>query len=125
MKKHITPEIMTKVWKLHTNSVDDILICETLGISYASTKRIIKLMTMAKNGEDIDSIDGNNHRKQKDFAKQFFGIEEKKEEKPIEEHAENQTLDDGAFRDYAVRVLCALDRTNELLAKLCEVWGVK
>lgn len=125
MRTHVTPEIMTKTWKLHNNGVDSKLIAETLGISNASANRIITLMTKAKNGEDIDSIDGNNHQKQKKFAKEFFGIEEKKEEKPIEEQAEKQTLDDSAFRDYAVRVLCALDRTNELLERLCDVWGVE
>lgn len=123
----ITPEIMKKVWKLHTNSVDDILISETLGISSSSAKRIINLMTKAKNGEDIDSIGGSNHKKQKDFAKEFFGIKEKQEEKQIEEQAEQQTekqnADDSTFREFAVRVLFALEYQNKLLAKLCAAWG--
>ena len=91
MRIHVTPEIMTKVWKLHEKEIDGKLIAETLGISNASASRIINLMTRAKNGEDIDSIDGNNHQKQKKFAKEFFGIEEKKEEpkeEPLEERAE-------------------------------------
>lgn len=128
MRIAVTPEIMTKVWKLHEKEIDGKLIAETLGISNASASRIINLMTRAKNGEDIDSIDGNNHQKQKKFAKEFFGIEEKKEEpkeEPLEERAEKPTLDDDAFRGYAVRVLCALDRTNELLERLCDAWGVK
>lgn len=130
MKTSITPEIMKKVWKLHNNGVDSSLIAETLGISSQSAMRIIKIMTAAQNGEDVDSISGNNHQKQKKFAKEFFGIEEKKaekpiEEKPLEQQAAKPTLDDEAFRDYAIRVLCALDRTNELLERLCDAWGVK
>lgn len=120
----ITPEIMTKVRKLHTNSVAEILISEALGISLTSTKRVIKLMTAAKNGEDIDSMDGNNHKKQKDFAKKFFKVEEKKKEKQIEEESKKQTLDDD-FRDFAVRVLFALEYQNQLLEKLLNELGVE
>lgn len=123
--KNITPEIMTKAWRLHTNSVADALISETLGISLMSTKRIIKLMTAAKNGEDVDSIERGSHQQQKDFAKKFFRVEEKKEEKPIEDKAEKQTLDDSTFREFAVRVLFALEHQNKLLERLCAEWGCK
>lgn len=117
-RKAITPEIMEKVWRLHTNTVGDALISETLGISIASASRIIKLMTMAQNGEDVDSVDGNNHQNQKAFAKKYFGVAEK----PTEEKAEESTANDD-LKEFAVRVLFALEHQNKLLEKLCAVWG--
>ena len=51
MKVPITPEIMKKVWKLHENRLDDSnVIAEIIGISEASVRRIIQIMTAAKKG---------------------------------------------------------------------------
>lgn len=124
----VTPEIMTKAWKLHERSIDNKLISESLGISLASTSRIIKLMTMAKNGEDIDLVDGTNHKKQKAFAKKYFGIEEKRKEEPIEEQDECEretTVTDAHFREFATRVVLELMHIGELLEGLCKELGVK
>ena len=132
MKTTITPEIMVKVWKLHTNSVDVKLIVETLGISSQSANRVIKFMTAAKNGEDVDSI-GNpkNHKKQRAFAKKYFGIEEKKEAKPTEEPkvevAEEPCKPISAednFKEFAVSVLFELSHISKLLERLCDDLGV-
>jgi uncharacterized protein YjcR len=124
-KATIKPEMMMKVWKLHTNSVDDRLIAETLGISYPSALRIIKIMTAAQNGEDVDAIDGNSHKKQKAFAKEFFGIEEKKEEVKLEEQEEQQNSADDITKDFMQRVLLALAWQNELLERLLDSLGVE
>ena len=128
MKTPITPEIMTKVWKLHTNAVDAQLIGETLGISLTSVNRVIQIMTAAKNGEDVDSIGGDNHRRQKAFAKEYFGIEEKKEEEPTEESLkienEKPTFDDGNFKEFAINVLFELSHISRLLERLCDELGV-
>ena len=120
MKIAVTPEIMTKVWKLHSNGVDVNLIAETLGISYNSASRIIKIMTAAQNGEDVDSIGGNNHQKQKLFAKKFFGIiVEKKEE--VEEQKELECV--SAVADMQ-KLLAMLAWQNELLETLLHSLGV-
>ena len=124
----VTPEIMTKAWKLHERSVDNKLISEALGISQASATRIVRLMTMAKNGEDIDSIDGTNHKKQKAFAKKFFGIPDKCDEESIEDQTEQQgetDLTEDNFKEFAVRVLFELSHLNKLLEGLCKELGVK
>jgi hypothetical protein len=123
-KATITPETMTKVWKLHSNGVDEKLIAETLGISYQSASRIIKIMTAAQNGEDVDAINGANHKKQKLFAKKFFGSEEKKEEIKLEAQEEKQNSDD-ITRDFMQRVLLALAWQNELLESLLDSLGVE
>lgn len=121
-KATITPEIMTKVWKLHNNAVEASLIAESLDISTASAKRIISIMTAAQNGEDVDAIEGNNHQKQKDFAKKFFGlIVEKKEEV---EKEEKQNSEDDITRDFMQRVLLSLAWQNELLESLLDSLGV-
>lgn len=125
MKIQVTPEIMTKVWKLHEKGIDSNLIAETLGISNASANRIINIMTTAQSGGDVDAIGGNNHQRQKNFAKKYFGVEEKKEETPNEEQEETQTFDDSNFKEFAVRVLFALSYQNKLLEKLCKEWGVE
>ena len=84
MKVPITPEILTIVWRYHAKIEDTNLIAEIVGISNGSVRRIIQIMTAAKNGEDVDSYGGSNHRAQKEFAKAFFGVA-KKEEAPVEE----------------------------------------
>ena len=132
MRIAVTPEIMTKVWKLHSNGVDETLIAETLGISYSSACRIVKIMTAAQNGEDVDAMGGNNHQKQKAFAKKYFGIEEKEEEKPIETHEEQneqkalecQTAVDDITKDFMQKMLGMLAWQNELLEALLLSLGV-
>lgn len=122
----VTPDIMAKAWKLHECNVDNKLISESLGVSQASVTRIIKLMSMAKNGGDVDSVDGTNHKKQKEFAKKYFGIDEKK--KPIEEETEGKSEDcqtEDNFKEFAVRVLFELSHLNKLLEGLCKELGVK
>jgi hypothetical protein len=120
MKIAVTPEIMTKVWKLHNKGVDERLIAETLGISYNSALRIVKIMTAAQNGEDVDSIGGNNYQKQKLFAKKFFGIiVEKKEE--VEEQKELECVSSVADMQ---KLLAMLAWQNELLETLLLSLGV-
>lgn len=126
MKVQVTPEIMTKVWNLHTHEVDNKLIAETLGISQTSASRIITIMTAAQNGEDVDSIGGNNHQRQKVFAKQFFGLTEKEvkvEEVKVETQEEKQNSDD-ITKDFMQRVLLALAWQNQLLEQLLHSLGV-
>lgn len=126
MKIAVTPEIMTKVWNLHIHEVDNNLIAETLGISQQSASRIIKIMTAAQNGEDVDSIGGNNHQKQKLFAKRFFGLTEKEvkvEEVKLDAQEEKQNSDD-ITKDFMQRVLLALAWQNELLETLLNSLGV-
>jgi hypothetical protein len=122
MKISITPEIMTKVWKLHNNKVDERLIAETLGISYQSASRIIKIMTTAQNGGDVDAIGGNNHQKQKTFAKKMFGIEEKKAE--TEKQEEQQTSSDADVKALMQKALEMIAWQNELLEQLLVSLGV-
>lgn len=125
MRTHVTPEIMTKVWKLHEKEIDINLIAETLGISKSSASRIINIMETAQSGGDVDAISGNNHQGQKNFAKKYFGIEEKKEETPTESHEEKSTVEDGYFKEFAVRVLFALEHQNKLLEKICKELGIE
>lgn len=130
MRVSITPEIMTKVWKLHCNNVDENLIAETLGISCGSAHRIVFIMTTAQNGGDVDSIGGTNHAKQKAFAKKYFGIEDKIEEVEIEEKHEEQketecqTADD-VTKEFMQKVLLALGWQNRLLEMLLDSLGVE
>lgn len=120
----ITPEIMEKVWKLYKKLDDTRLIAETLGISETSAKRVILFMAAARDGEDVDAIGGNNHQKQKDFAKSYFGVKEKKEEAPPEVKEE----DDSAILLKAHAAIekqnKLLEKNNELLTRLCESLGV-
>lgn len=118
----ITPETMEKAWKLHEQSVDDALIAETLGLSYRSTKRIIQLMTTAKHGGDIDSIEGENYKSQKEFAKKYFGIA--KNPAPVEQ-PDNPDCHNADFRDFAVRVLSMIDYQNKLLERLLSELGIE
>lgn len=130
MKAAITPEIMEKVWKLYKKSIDAHLIAETLGISYTSASRVIRIMETAENGGDIDAM-GNNHQRQKAFAKKYFGIEEKESKQPSEEEvaddnkSEKKAADENNVSVFMVRVLYALERSNELLEKLCAEWGIE
>lgn len=133
MRVHVTPEIMTKVWKLHNKGVDENLIAETLGISYGSAHRIVFIMTTAQNGGDVDSIGGTNHAKQKAFAKKYFGIEDKVEEveieekhEEVEEHVEQTETEcqTDITKDFMQRVLLALAWQNELLERLLDSLGV-
>lgn len=126
MKIAVTPDIMEKVWKLHNKGVDDRLIAETLGISYNSASRIVRIMTAAQNGEDVDSTCGNNYKKQKLFAKRFFGLTEKEvevEEVKPEAQEEKQNSDD-ITKDFMQRVLLALAWQNKLLEHLLLSLGV-
>ena len=119
MKVPITPEIMKKVWKLHENRLDDSnVIAEIIGISEGSVRRVIQIMTAAKNGEDVDSIGGDNHRAQKEFAKEFFGIT-KKEEAPVEELSVKDSY--VALLEYQNELI---KKRNEILVKLCAALGV-
>lgn len=120
----ITPEIMTKVWNLYKKTDDLRLIAETLEISETSARRVIQLMAAAKNGEDVDAIGGNNHQRQKEFAKSFFGVKEKKEEAPpkVEEEDDSAIL----LKAHAAieKQNQLLEKQNELLTRLCESLGV-
>ena len=119
-KATVTPEIMTKTWKLHNRGVDERLIAEILGISFRSAIRIITIMTAAQNGEDVDSIEGNNHQKQKDFAKRFFGIEDKADE-TVEEKTDADMLkriDENNVATFVLKVSVLLEKQNELLEAL-------
>lgn len=123
MKVQVTPEIMTKVWKLHEKEIDFNLIAETLGISESSARRIVLIMTTAQSGGDVDSLGGNNHRRQKTFAKKYFGIEEKKEE--IEEQEEEQKeLECVSSVADMQKLLAMLAWQNELLETLLLSLGV-
>ena len=121
MKVPITPEIMKKVWKLHENRLDDSnVIAEIIGISEASVRRIIQIMTAAKKGEDVDSLGGDNHRAQKEFAKEFFGIA-KKEEAPAEKKEAPVKDSYVALLEYQNELI---KKQNELLTKICISLGV-
>ena len=124
MKIAVTPDIMEKVWKLHNKGVDDRLIAETLGISYQSASRIVKIMTAAQNGEDVDSINGNNYQKQKFYAKRFFGLTEKEvkveEDKPDAQEEKPNTAD----ADVMQKMLAMIAWQNELLEQLLSSLGV-
>ncbi len=117
--KDITPEVMEKIWNLHTNSVGEALIANTLGCSRTSVNRFVTMMEMAKDGKDIDSYGGNNHKRMKAYIKSFWGIKEepkaKKEEAP--------TSSDDILKEFAVRVLFELSHMNRLLERLCKAWG--
>lgn len=130
MKVQITPEIMIKIWKLHLNDNDTHLIGETLGISLTAVRRCIQIMTAAKNGECIDYIGGTNHQKQKRFAKEFFGIEDKKpdltieEPKKAEEEPNRDPVDAQNVATFMLKVTVLLEEQNELLRKFCSAFGV-
>lgn len=118
--KDITPEVMEKIWNLHTNSVSDALIANTLGCSQASVLRFVTMMEMAQKGEAIDSYGGDNHKRMKAYIKSFWGVKEepktKKEEAPV--------LNDDNLKEFAARVLFELSHTNRLLERLLEELGV-
>lgn len=119
MKVPFTPEIMTKVWRYHAKIEDVKIIAEIVGISEGSVRRIIQIMTAAKNGEDVDSLGGDNHRAQKEFAKMFFGVPKKKEA-PVEEkdEAPAENADDTAV---LLKAHAAIEYQNELLKKQNEI----
>ncbi len=114
----ITPETMKKAWLLHNKGIDSNLIAHTLGISQHSAQRIIKIMTAAQNGEDVDALEDGRYEQQKAFAKKFFGIEDKKA-KP-----ENQNTADDITKDFMQKVLGMLAWQNELLEQFLDSFGV-
>jgi DNA-directed RNA polymerase specialized sigma subunit len=125
-RAHINPDVMMKTWKLHGMGVDNNTIGETLGISEHSVCRIVKIMTTAQNGGDVDAVDGASHRAQKEFAKKMFGIEDKREEAPQEK--KNADEDESAILYKAHAAIekqnKLLERQKELLERLCSAWGV-
>lgn len=129
MKVMLTPEIIVKVWKLHEKNIDSGLIADTLGISEGSARRVIQIMTAAKNGEDVYSIgEPNNHKKLKAFAKSYFAPPElPKVEPPKVEIAEEPckpTSAEDIFKEFAVSVLFELSHISKLLEKICDDLGV-
>lgn len=126
--KDISPETLEKIWELHTSGVKTTLIADVLGIHNASVSRFIRLMNMAKDGEDFEAVGGTNHKKQKAFIKKFWGITDKPVEELIEEQTEHQGGCDQTednFKEFAVRVLFELSHLNKLLEGLCKELGVK
>lgn len=129
MKVMLTPEIIVKVWKLHEKNIDVGLIADTLGISEGSVRRVIQIMTAAKNGEDVYSIgEPNNHKKLKDFAKWYFAPPElPKVELPkveaVEEPCKPISAED-IFKEFAVSVLFELSHIARLLERICDDLGV-
>lgn len=122
--KMITPEIMRKIWNLHASKVDADVIAETLEVSKISVQRFIKIMTAVQNGDDADAV-GRGHQKQIDFAKKFFGIEEKKEEKREEpKQFECLTAADDISKEFMQRVVLLLSYQTSLLEQLCAEFGV-
>lgn len=75
--KAITTETMRKVWSLHEKKVDTTTIAYTLGISTDSVNRIIKIMEATKNGEDLTGDYDGNRKYLCQFAREYFGIQEK------------------------------------------------
>lgn len=131
-RAQITPEIMTKAWKLHGMGVDNNTIGETLGISEHSACRIVKIMTTAQNGGDVDAV-GNGHQAQKEFAKKMFGIEDKREEAPQEKPSEVEDESAILYKANAAiekqnklleRQNELLETQNTLLERLCTAWCV-
>lgn len=120
---NIKPELMLKIWKLHEKKIGVGLIAETLGIHANSVSRIIKIMSTAESGGDVDSLYADQYKNTKLFAKSHFGIESKAQEIP-KAKKETPTVDDGDFREFAVRVLFELHRLNISLEKICEELGV-
>lgn len=124
MKVMLTPEIIVKVWKLHEKNIDNGLIADTLGMSEHSVQRVVRFMTAAKNGEDVDSIgEANNHRKLKDFAKSYFAPPELPKVEIVEEPCKPMSAED-VFKEFAVSVLFELSHISKLLERLCDDLGV-
>lgn len=115
----ITPDMMKRVWELHINSTDHNLIARVLDISKNSVKKITDIMETARAGGNVDALHGDNYKKQKAFAKEYFGVKAQ----PAEQ-GEKKSADEQNIAAFCVNVLQLLERQNELLEKLCEVWGV-
>ena len=119
---------MLKVWRLHNSGVEVSLIAMTLGISSASVSRIVNIMTMTQNGEDVDAFESGRCQAMKDFAKEHFGIVAKKEE--VEKQEEQKALEcvtavDDITKEFMQKVLLALAWQNELLERLLDSLGVE
>lgn len=115
--KNISKETMKKVWKLHKNGVDTRLISETLSISTMSVTRIVKIMATAEVGGDVNAC-GEGHAKQKQYAREIFGIEETPNA-PTENYQPN--TNEGR---YLLKIVENLEKQTELLERLCSAWNV-
>ena len=126
-KPAIKQDVILKAWTLHEGGVPNDLISYTLGFSDASVKRIIRLFTAAKNGEDIDAIEGDRYHLMKKIAREYFGIPEKKDESKPEQTTDNDDTQEipSDYRDYMVRVLAEFHHQNKLIERLLKKIGVE
>lgn len=121
MAKQLTTYDMDKVWKLHKKGLEPLEIAETLDISKASARRIIKAFEAAIVGDHEALEDRNITDAIRQYAKERFGVVDANPQETAEEviHAPDNTA------KFLVAVLDELSRNNALLEKLCKVWGVE
>ena len=126
-KPTIKQDVILKAWKLHESGVPNNLISYTLGLSDSSIKRIIRLFTVASNGEVIDAIEGDRYHLLKKIAREYFGIPEKKDESNPEQVPDNVDTQDvpSDYRDFMVRVIAEFHHQNKLLERLLKEHGVE
>ena len=123
----INQDVILKVWTLHESGVPNDLISYTLGLSDKSVKRIIRLFTAAKNGEDIDAVMGDRNAQMKQIAREYFGIPEKKEETNQEQAPDNVDTQEipSDCKDFMVRVIAEIHHQNKLIERLLKELGVE
>lgn len=114
--KNITPETMSKVWTLCNKGIDKNTVANILDISMASVERVVTIMTATANN-DTETLE-NKYKDCatiKKYACEILGINNK----PAEEQQQAQDNTAQAMAN----VLKELHRTNELLERLCTIWG--
>lgn len=116
-----------KIWELHEYGLKNSKIAQVLGLSLNTISRIVMTFMAAKDG-DFAKL-RQKHPNHISYALRYFGIDEalvyepeKSKEEPVQEAAPEKIADNSA--EYLLQMLAEIKRTNELLEKLCNAWGV-
>lgn len=121
--KHITESEATRIWFLHKKGLKAHDIALAVERNVNSVYRVIDVFTKTENGErdTLKSEYGNSNKNLLDIAAAHFGI--KQQAAPAQSEKQHVAPDNTV--KYLADVLAELRRNNELLEKLCEVWGCK
>lgn len=122
VKKHITPEVMKKVWTLHRHGISKADIISITEISSASVDRIVGIMKATYLEDDVTLEHSYRECENlKRYARQILGMTERKPEPKPEPVEEKQPIPDNTAQAMK-NVLDELYRQTELLERLCAVW---